>query len=120
MIKRTIAIVCGGDSGEYEVSLRSAEGIASFLDKERYITYTVIIRGTEWNVQLPDGGTTPIDRNDFSFQMNGQRVAFDYAYITIHGTPGENGLLGSYFELIRMPYSTCSPLISQTMSVLKN
>ena len=110
--KRTIAIVAGGDSGEYEVSLRSAEGIASFLDKERYITYTVIIRGTEWNVQLPDGATAPIDRNDFSFTHNGEHVTFDYAYITIHGTPGENGLLGSYFELIRMPYSTCPPLIS--------
>ena len=59
--KRTIAIVAGGDSGEYEVSLRSAEGIASFLDKERYTIYTVIIRGTEWNVKLPDGTTAPIE-----------------------------------------------------------
>ena len=109
---RIIAIVAGGDSGEYEVSLRSAAGIDSFLDKERYIVYTVIIRGTEWNVQLPDGTTTPVDRNDFSFHHNGEHVKFDYAYITIHGTPGENGLLGSYFELIRMPYSTCPPLIS--------
>ena len=110
--KRTIAIVAGGDSGEYEVSLRSAEGITSFLDKERYTIYTVIIRGTEWNVLLPDGTTAPIDRNDFSFTHNGDHVKFDYAYITIHGTPGENGLLGSYFELIRMPYSTCPPLTS--------
>ena len=110
--KRTIAVVAGGDSGEYEVSLRSAEGITSFLDKERYIVYTVIIRGTDWNVQFPDGTTVPIDRNDFSFTFNGEHVTFDYAYITIHGTPGENGLLGSYFELIHMPYSTCPPLIS--------
>ena len=110
--KRIIAIVAGGDSGEYEVSLRSAEGITSFLDKERYETYTVIIRGTEWNVQLPEGATAPIDRNDFSFHHEGKHIKFDYAYITIHGTPGENGLLGSYFELIRMPYSTCPPLIS--------
>ena len=99
--KRTIAIVAGGDSGEYEVSLRSAAGIDSFLDKERYTTYTVIIRGTDWHVQLPSGGAAPIDRNDFSFMHDGQHITFDYAYITIHGTPGENGLLGSYFELIR-------------------
>ena len=84
------------------MSLRSAEGITSFLDKERYTTYTVIIRGTEWNVKLPDGTTAPIDRNDFSFTLGNEHVKFDYAYITIHGTPGENGLLGSYFELIRM------------------
>ena len=70
--RRIIAIVAGGDSGEYEVSLRSAEGITSFLDKERYTVYTVIIRGTEWNVQLPDGTTAPIDRNDFSFTHNGE------------------------------------------------
>ena len=110
--KRIIAIVAGGDSGEYEVSLHSAEGITSFLDKERYEIYTVIIRGTEWNVQLPGGATASIDRNDFSFRHEGKHVKFDYAYITIHGTPGENGLLGSYFELIRMPYSTCPPLTS--------
>ena len=77
--KRTIAIVAGGDSGEYEVSLRSAEGITSFLDKELYTVYTVIIRGTEWNVQLPDGTTAPIDRNDFSFTYEGEHVKFDYA-----------------------------------------
>ena len=75
--KRTIAVVAGGDSGEYEVSLRSAEGITSFLDKERYIVYTVIIRGTDWNVQFPDGTAVPIDRNDFSFTFNGERVTFD-------------------------------------------
>ena len=75
--KRVIAIVAGGDSGEYEVSLRSAEGITSFLDKERYETYTVIIRGTEWNVQLPDGATAPIDRNDFSFRHEGTHIKFE-------------------------------------------
>ena len=109
--KRTIAIVAGGDSGEYEVSLRSAEGITSFLDKERYTVYTVIIRGTEWNVQLPDGTTAPIDRNDFSFTYEGEHVKFDYAYITIHGTPGENGILQGYFDLIGMPYSTSDVLV---------
>jgi D-alanine-D-alanine ligase len=111
-MKRTIAIVAGGDSSEYHVSLRSAEGLNSFMDKERYDLWTVVIHGTDWHVQLPDGSTAPIDRNDFSFEYAGQHIRFDYAYITIHGTPGENGLLESYFELIRLPYSTCTPLIS--------
>ena len=111
-MKRTIAIVAGGDSSEYHVSLRSAEGLNSFMDKERYDLWTVVIHGTDWHVQLPDGSTAPIDRNDFGFDYAGQHIRFDYAYITIHGTPGENGLLESYFELIRLPYSTCTPLIS--------
>ena len=75
--KRIIAIVAGGDSGEYEVSLHSAEGITSFLDKERYEIYTVIIRGTDWNVQLADGKVASIDRNDFSFRHDGKHIKFD-------------------------------------------
>ena len=62
-------------------------------------------------MELPDGTTTKIDRNDFSFQENGKKKTFDYAYITIHGTPGENGLLQGYFDLIGMPYSTSSVLV---------
>ena len=88
-MKRTIAILCGGDTSEFQVSLRSAQGIYSFIDKEKYTLYIVEMHGLDWHVQLPDGGKAPIDRNDFSFQMNGRKVTFDFAYITIHGTPGE-------------------------------
>lgn len=111
-MKRTIAIVAGGDSSELEVSLRSAQGIYSFMDKERYNLYIVEMEGTRWEAVLPDGTKTPIDRNDFSFTHNGQKQTFDFAYITIHGTPGENGLLQGYFDLIGMPYSSCSVLVS--------
>lgn len=92
-MKRTIAIVCGGDTSEFEVSLRSAQGIYSFIDKERYTLYIVEMRGTDWHVQLPDGTKTLVDRNDFSFRLDGTKVVFDFAYITIHGTPGEDGRL---------------------------
>ncbi|MBR4897965.1 MAG: D-alanine--D-alanine ligase [Prevotella sp.] len=109
--KRTIAIVCGGDSSEHDVSLRSAQGIYSFFDKERYNVYIVDIKGTDWKVQLPDGTMTPIDMNDFSFREQGKLRLFDYAYITIHGTPGENGILQGYFDLIHMPYSTSGVLV---------
>ena len=68
-MKRTIAIVCGGDTSEFEVSLRSAQGIYSFIDKERYTLYIVEMRGTDWHVQLPDGTKTLVDRNDFSFRF---------------------------------------------------
>ena len=110
-LKRTIAIVCGGDSSEHDVSLRSAQGLFSFFDKERYHVYIVVIKGQRWQVNLNDGTTAPIDRNDFSFMENGKKMLFDYAYITIHGTPGENGILQGYFELIGLPYSTSSVLV---------
>ena len=110
-LKRTIAIVCGGDSSEHDVSLRSAQGLFSFFDKERYDVYIVDIKGQDWHVELPDGTTEKIDRNDFSFMENGEAKLFDYAYITIHGTPGENGLLQGYFDLIGLPYSTSGVLV---------
>ena len=110
-LKRNIAIVCGGDSSEHDVSLRSAQGLYSFFDKERYNVYIVDVKGMDWHVNLHDGTTAPIDRNDFSFQEDGKLVMFDYAYITIHGTPGENGIMQGYFELIHLPYSTSGVLV---------
>ena len=110
-MKRMIAIVCGGDSSEHGVSLRSAQGLYSFFDKERYDVYIVDVKGMDWHVELPGGITTKIDRNDFSFVEDGQKKVFDYAYITIHGTPGENGLLQGYFDLIGLPYSTSGVLV---------
>lgn len=110
-MKRTIAIVAGGDSSEHDVSLHSAEGIYSFLDKEKFNVYIIEMKGLEWKARLKDGGTAPVDRNDFSFMENGTKIRPDFAYITIHGTPGENGILQGYFDLIRMPYSTSSLLV---------
>lgn len=110
-LKRNIAIVCGGDSSEHNVSLRSAQGLYSFFDKERYNVYIVDIKGQDWHVELPGGVAAKIDRNDFSFIEDGKTKLFDYAYITIHGTPGENGLLQGYFDLIGLPYSTSGVLV---------
>ncbi len=110
-LKRNIAIVCGGDSSEHDVSLRSAQGLYSFFDKERYNVYIVDIKGQDWHVNLPDGTTAKIDRNDFSFVEDGKARLFDYAYITIHGTPGENGILQGYFDLIDLPYATSGVLV---------
>lgn len=109
-MKRTIAIVAGGDTSEYEVSLRSAQGIYSFIDKEKYTLYIVGMHGLDWHVRLDDGRTLPVDRNDFSFLLDGQKVKFDFAYITIHGTPGEDGRLQGYFDMLRIPYSCCGVL----------
>ncbi|MBR1411653.1 MAG: D-alanine--D-alanine ligase [Prevotella sp.] len=110
-LKRNIAIVCGGDSSEHDVSLRSAQGLYSWFDKERYNVYIVDVKGQDWHVELPGGVTAKIDRNDFSFVEDGKAKLFDYAYITIHGTPGENGILQGYFDLIDLPYSTSGVLV---------
>ncbi len=109
--KRTIAIVCGGDSSEHDVSLRSGQGLYSFFDKERYNIYIVDVKGIDWHVAFEDGTTAEIDKNDFSFVKDGKRMFFDYAYITIHGQPGENGVMQGYFDLIHMPYSTSGVLV---------
>ena len=111
-MKRIIAIVAGGDSSELPVSLRSAQGLYSFMDKEKYEVYIVEMEGLRWEVVLPDGSKTPIDRNDFSFCQNNVKTKFDFAYITIHGTPGENGILQGYLDLLHIPYSTCDVLAS--------
>lgn len=109
-MKRRIAIVAGGDTSEYEVSLRSAKGIYSFIDKEAYDLYVVVMHGLDWYVQLEDETAVPIDRNDFSFMKGNEKVKFDFAYITIHGTPGEDGLLQGYLDMLHIPYSCCGVL----------
>jgi D-alanine-D-alanine ligase len=113
---RKIAIVAGGDSSEYVVSLRSAQGIWSFVDHSKYETSIIVIKGTEWKMVQYDGQqydfdqTWPVDREDFSVVKDGVKLTFDFAYIIIHGTPGENGILQGYFDMIRMPYSCCGVL----------
>lgn len=111
-MKRIIAIVAGGDSKENHVSLRSAATILKHMDRDRYEPYLVEIEEKRWEAHLPEGVREPIDRNDFSFTHNGEKRVFDYAYITIHGTPGENGILEGYLRLMRIPFSTCDVLPS--------
>ena len=109
--KKVVAIVCGGDSSEHDVSLRSAQGIDSFLDKEKFEVFIVEIKGLVWEVHLKNGKRATVSREDFSFKVGRRTVHPDFAYITIHGTPGENGILQGYFDLIHMPYSTSGGLI---------
>lgn len=115
-MKKKIAIVAGGDSSEYVVSLRSAQGIWSFLDHDKYDVSIIVMKGQDWHMVEYDGQnyktdlTWPVDLNDFSVEKDGQRMTFDFAYIIIHGTPGENGLVQGYFDLVGMPYSCCGVL----------
>ena len=111
-MKRTVAIIAGGDSSEHEVSMNSAKGIYSFIDKEKYNLYIVELSKKAWEAVLSDGSRSTVDKNDFSFMDGDKKIKPDFAYITIHGTPGENGILQGYFELLDIPYSTCDVLVS--------
>lgn len=111
-MKKVIAIVAGGDSSEHDVSLRSAAGIDSWIDKETYDVYIIEVTGKNWQAHLPNGKTSPVFLHNFSFKDAwGKDVRPDYVYITIHGTPGENGILQGYFDLLGIPYSTSSLLV---------
>ena len=111
-MKRIVAIIAGGDSSEHEVSMNSAKGIYSFIDKERYNLYIVELSKKAWEAVLADSSRSTVDKNDFSFMDGDKKIKPDFAYITIHGTPGENGILQGYFELLDIPYSTCDVLVS--------
>jgi len=109
---KNVAIVAGGNSSEHEISLQSASQIMSAIDKTKFHPFLVIIKGSKWFVQYPDKKEINIDKNDFSLIENGNKIKFDCAYVIIHGTPGENGKLQGYFDMINMPYSTCDVLTS--------
>lgn len=108
--KKNIAVVAGGYSSEAVISLKSAQGIYSFLDKEKYNVYIVVITREQWYVQLENKEKIAIDKSDFGFRKESKSVKFDFAYITIHGTPGENGILQGYLEMLNVPYSSCGVL----------
>lgn len=112
MTKKNIAVVFGGDSSERVISEKSSITIEQSLPKQKYNVYRVSITGSNWDVCCDDDSLIPVDKNDFSFKHDGDKINFDCAYIIIHGTPGENGLLQSYFELLRIPYTTCNAFVA--------
>jgi D-alanine-D-alanine ligase len=109
---KNIAIVAGGDSSEWVISVQSAAMVAKEIEQSEYKGYVVQIRERKWQVNLAGDKKIDIDKNDFSFTKDGKKVKFDCALIVIHGTPGEDGKLQSYFELIGMPYTTCNVFTS--------
>jgi D-alanine-D-alanine ligase len=108
---RTIAIVAGGDSSEYEISVKSAVGVANLLSP-KYLVYVIMIRGTNWFWEDQKGRYYNIDKNDFTLKTDEHRIRFDAVFIAIHGTPGENGLLQGYFDIMQIPYSSCNAFCS--------
>jgi len=106
MVTKNIALLAGGFTGEYEVSLNSAQNIAANLNKDKYKVYTILINRDRWFYES-GSDRTDVDKNDFSITVNGEKIKFDFAFITIHGTPGEDGKLQGYLDLVNIPYNTC-------------
>lgn len=106
--KPNIAVISGGDSSEFVVSVKSGANVYKAIDTEKYVPWLIQMKGKEWIVMQDDKKIADIDKSDFSFTNANQKETFSFAYITIHGTPGEDGILQGYFELLGIPYSTCN------------
>jgi len=106
-MKKKIALVTGGYSGEAVISYRSAKTIYNHLDKERYDVYTIDVTPAGWFYEDEGGNKTAVDKNDFSIVAKGQKVNFDAVFIGMHGTPGEDGKLQGYFDMLSLPYTSC-------------
>src|SRR4030095_3695789 len=111
-MKKNIALVTGGFSGEAVISYKSAVTIDNNLDRERFNVYKIDINPQGWFYELADGKKTQIDKNDFSLQIDGQKIKFDAVFIGMHGTPGEDGKLQGYFDTLKIPYTSCDTATS--------
>ncbi len=111
-MKKNIALVTGGFSGEAVISYKSATTIDNNLDRDRFNVYKIDINPRGWFYESADGGKTEIDKNDFSLSANGQKIKFDAVFIGMHGTPGEDGKLQGYFDTLKIPYTSCDAATS--------
>ena len=111
MAKKSVAVIYGGNSSEHQVSIQSGKNVAANLDRERYDVYEILIKGKSWTLIARNGEEMePAEINKTDFSAAG--VHFDVAFIMIHGTPGENGLLQGYFEMLEIPFTTCNAFVS--------
>ncbi|WP_373495759.1 D-alanine--D-alanine ligase [Aquiflexum sp.] len=111
-MKKKIAIVTGGYTGESVVSLKSAAVVEKTIDTERYDIYKILIYPHNWYHESATGEKIPVDLNDFSITLNSQKITFDGVFNILHGSPGEDGKLAGYFDLLGIPYTTCDALTS--------
>ena len=124
MTKRNLALIDGGDSAEVGISILSGRNVSRYIDRSKYNVYHVLLKGASWQVveasgeateSNPEAGMTvlaQVDKNDFSFTFQGKKRKFDLAMIMIHGTPGENGVLQGYLEMMGVPFTTSSSAVS--------
>lgn len=107
MTKKNVAIIAGGDSGEYEVSIGSANVVYKHLNQEKFNAFLIIIEGKNWYYLDEHSDKVEIEKSDFTLILDEKKVVFDVIFNMIHGTPGENGIIQGYFDLLRIPYTSC-------------
>lgn len=106
-MKKNVAVITGGDAAEVGIALKSAGVVCKHLNKEKYNVFKVVIEGNDWYVERDNPVRLLIDKNDFSFSIEGHKIRFDVVFIAIHGTPAEDGKLQGYFDLLKIPYNCC-------------
>jgi D-alanine-D-alanine ligase len=111
-MKKTIALITGGYSGEAVISYKSAITIEDNVDKSRWDCYKIDIHPEGWHYMSPGGEKIPVDKNDFSITVNGRKITFDAVLVGLHGTPGEDGKLQGYFDTLHIPYTSCDSATS--------
>jgi D-alanine-D-alanine ligase len=116
---KNVAIICGGDSGEFEISVKSAQVVKNNLSPELYDSKIIVVSKKGWYGLLKDGTRVEVDKNDFSIQVHGHKMKFDVAFNAVHGEPGENGPLSGYLELLGIP-CTSSPLTTCALTFHKD
>ncbi len=109
-MKKNIAVITGGEASEVGISLKSAEVVCKHLNKDKYNVFKVVIEGADWYVDRNNPVKLKIDKNDFSFTIEGHKITFDCVFMAIHGTPAEDGKLQGYFDLLHIPYNACGLL----------
>lgn len=110
-MRKNIALLAGGYSGEYVISIKTAETIQNNLDAARYNVYKIIVTKDGWTHDH-NGQPIEVDKNDFSLTIDGTKVTFDCVFIAIHGTPGEDGRIQGYLDMLNMPYTSCNSIVS--------
>ena len=111
-MKKTLALLTGGTTGEWVISVKSAATIAQNLDADKFDVYKIMLSQQGWFYEPADSVKIEVDRNDFSLNIKGRKVTFDGVFIAIHGSPGEDGKLQGYFDMLNLPYTTCDALTS--------
>lgn len=110
-MRKNIAVITGGSAAEVGISLKSADVVCRHLNKDKYNVFKVVIEGNDWQVERGGNPTRSlIDRNDFSFNIEGHKITFDAVFVAIHGTPAEDGKLQGYFDMLGIPYNCCGIL----------
>lgn len=111
-MEKNIALVAGGYSGEYIISIQTAKTIKKHLNTEKYKVYTIVVTREDWWYENEEGAKISIDKNDFTLTLNGEKIFFDLAFLAIHGTPGEDGRMQGYLDMMGVPYTTCNAIVS--------